>query len=494
MYYNSQFNLYVKEVYKTDDYTVVFKLKEPNSRFHDFFLDRWGACRPIPKHVWEKVEDPLKFQFNPPIGTGAYVLAEYDPAGYWFMYEKRKDWERSSVGILSGEPTPKYVKFQYFGEEINKAIAITRNEIDICDLTSESMKAVLGMSDNIRGYYGKVLWPSPEATCTTGATFNTAIFPYNIPDVRWALTLSIDIKEAAMIGFNSFLTLVPAFIVSSGPHSEWFYKDLQPWLKEFTISVEGKEFKVYDPDIPLQIAKLVKERGYKNVPEKDEEIRKLFGYGWWRYSPELAEKLLNKHGFKKDGKGNWLLPNGEPWKIQITGGTAAVSPEYKWAFVLAEQWRQFGIDANARPIEAREGMVSNGNFEIDTCWPIKEAWGSHPDLYRCFAPYYSGYVTPLGERAIGHQSRWSDKRLDGILDKFKLIAIDDPKTRELGIEAAKVVVEGMPGVSTANYQGYAGWNTYYWENYPGVENPYMYFGFTWSNFQFMLPYLKSTNR
>lgn len=493
MYYHSEFNMYVKEVYKTDDYTVVFKLKEPHSRFHDLFLDRWGACRPIPKHIWEKVEDPLKFQFNPPVGTGAYVLADYDPAGYWFIYEKREDWDRSVVGILSGEPKPKYVKFITYGEETTKAIAVIRNEMDICNLSPEATRAVLKMSDNVRGFYGKIAQPTTTSTCTTGASFNTEIFPYNIKDVRWALNLAVDVIEASMMAFDGFLALSPAFIPSSIPHNEWFYKDLQPWLKEFTISVEGEEFEVYDTDIPLKLAKLVGERGYK-IPEKEEELREIFGYGWWRYSPELAEKLLNKHGFKKDDNGMWLLPNGEPWKILVTGGTEPVSPEYEWAFALAEQWRQFGINAITQPIERRTLMIQNGDFEIDMMWPVREAWGSHADLFRSFNPYHSDFYTPLGERVIGHVSRWTDKRLDEIIDKMKLIATDDPKTRELSIEAAKVTVEGMPGISIASFPSWPMWNTYYWRNYPGVENMYVYCGFTWSTFQFLLPHLESTNR
>ncbi|MDK2893503.1 MAG: peptide/nickel transport system substrate-binding protein [Thermotoga sp.] len=52
MGYNSQMQQ-VKEIVKVDDYTVVIKLKEPNSRFHTYFLDRWGALRPLPKHIFE---------------------------------------------------------------------------------------------------------------------------------------------------------------------------------------------------------------------------------------------------------------------------------------------------------------------------------------------------------------------------------------------------------------------------------------------------------
>ena len=67
MSFGAQFQLNVDRVYKTDDYTVVFDLKQPNSRFHAIFTVRWSACFIMPKHIWEKVDDPVAFDFNDPL-------------------------------------------------------------------------------------------------------------------------------------------------------------------------------------------------------------------------------------------------------------------------------------------------------------------------------------------------------------------------------------------------------------------------------------------
>ena len=71
----------VASVTAPDPYTVVFKLRKPNSRFHANFTVRWGAAWILPKHVFEKVEDPAKFDFNKPVSLSAYVLSSYDPDG-----------------------------------------------------------------------------------------------------------------------------------------------------------------------------------------------------------------------------------------------------------------------------------------------------------------------------------------------------------------------------------------------------------------------------
>ena len=87
----------VASVDAPDPYTVVFKLKKPNSRFHANFTVRWNAIWIMPKHVFEKVEDPAKFDFNKPVSLGAYVLNSYDPDGKWYIWQLRDDWQRTTL-------------------------------------------------------------------------------------------------------------------------------------------------------------------------------------------------------------------------------------------------------------------------------------------------------------------------------------------------------------------------------------------------------------
>ena len=120
----------VASVSAPDDYTVVFELTKPNSRFHTTFLDRWGCTWIMPKHIFEKVEDPVTFEFNPFVGTGPYKLHSYDEAGFWTIWEKRADWDKSPTGIMYGEPKPKYIVIQYFANEGAKILAAHTDGFD----------------------------------------------------------------------------------------------------------------------------------------------------------------------------------------------------------------------------------------------------------------------------------------------------------------------------------------------------------------------------
>jgi len=63
----------VKDARAVDKLTVVVELKKPNSRFHLAFLERWNALRPMPKHIFEQVENIMAFKFHPPVSLGPYV-------------------------------------------------------------------------------------------------------------------------------------------------------------------------------------------------------------------------------------------------------------------------------------------------------------------------------------------------------------------------------------------------------------------------------------
>jgi len=330
--------------------------------------------------------------------------------------------------------------------------------------------------------------------CITGILFNTARPPFDNVDVRWALVLAIDIVEYMSIAVDSTGTLSPIHIPHLGPYPELYHKPMHEWLKTFTLDVgNGETFAPYDPDVPKRIAAYAKSRGYV-FPDTPEFIEKAFGLGWYKYAPDIAEKLLVKNGFsKKDGK--WFLPNGEPWKISFMCGTILTNHDARNAQAAVQQWKKFGIDASVLSIENNDGLQATGDFDISGNWPAQEPWGAGPDLYRVLDRWNSAYKKPLGERTQGIYSRWSSDTMDDIIKRLRET---DPFNTErvvaIGIEGLQEAVKNMPGVPTYGYIGFVGWDEYYWTNWPGSENAYCEPYTHWPNFKYMTPFLKPTGR
>ena len=496
MNYHVQFQE-VATVTAQDTHTVLVELGEPNSRFHAYFLDRWGSTFMMPKHVFEGVDDPIAFDHNPPLSVGPYVLHSYDPAGHWTAWEKREDWERTPTGILYGEPVPRYVVFRNAGDPTTQVMSAARQELDVAvPITMEAMKAALVMDEYAVTFYPDFPWADNFDPAITGLTFNTIRPPYDNPDVRWALTLAIDMVSYAAMAFDG-QTLASALLTPTLPlYAEHYYEPLQQWLSEFELDIGGGEtFRPYDPEVPNRLAEYAQGRGY-NVPDDPEGIRRIFGFGWWSYAPEVAERLLENNGFRRDAQRRWLRPDGSRWTITIVTGVTPGHPAYQNAFAAAQEWRKFGIDVRVNTSEASATLNQHGEFDVSTTWPAYEPWGGHVDLYRTMDNWHSSYLEPtLGEPHYGHASRWTDPRMDEIIAELRATDWnDEERIAELGREGLKLLVQEMPGIATYNYVGPEVKSAYYWTNWPTADNPYNVSLTHWPNLKYMLPFLEATGR
>ncbi len=484
---------YVKEVRKLDDYTVEIELTKPNSRFHAYLLDRWGALRPMPKHIFEKVEDPLKFNFNPPVGTGPYKLHSYDPAGYWTTWVKREDWDHSATGKLYGEPKPMYITAREFVSEEARILALMTGELDMVYLSVEGMKAVM-KAPHVRTWRREWPWNCNIDPFVPGIVFNNLKHPYNIKDVRWALALAINIEEFMSVAVDFMVPASPIHIPPVPAYKKAYFEPMYEWLVNFELDLgNGEKFKPFDPEVPRKLAEAAKKRGYP-VPEDPEKIKEIFGIGWWKYAPDVAEKLLVKHGFHKDEFGRWHLPDGTLWTIQLLGTSDSATFEHRTMLGAADQWRKFGIGVETWTPVAFQTLNLLGEFDVTTTWAANEPWGAGVDLYRTLWPFHSSQVRPIGEYVAvgpGGAARWSDPRMDDIIEQMERVDIaKEDETIALGLDALKLLVEEMPTVPIYGGVAFLAWSEMYWMNYPGAENLYPNPWHWWPNFKLTLPFLK----
>uniref|UniRef100_A0A7V4WKC5 ABC transporter substrate-binding protein n=1 Tax=Candidatus Caldatribacterium saccharofermentans TaxID=1454753 RepID=A0A7V4WKC5_9BACT len=481
----------VESVRKVDDHTVVITLKKPNPRFHRYFLDDWGALWVMPKHVFEKVENLATFTFNPPVSSGPYVLYDYDPAGYWTIWKKREDWSRTPTGMLFGEPKPEYVVFQHFDTEEAKILAMLRNELDSAIFSPQGFRAVLEKSPTARPWRKEWPWVAPTDPAPTGIIFNTMQPPFQNRNVRWALTLAIDIVEFMTIASDLMAVPIPIHVPPTPLYREIFLNPMENWLREFALDLgDGEKFAPFDPDVPRKLAEAARKAGHP-VPDNPDMLRELFGIGWWKYAPEVAEKLLLREGFRRDDKGKWLLPDGSPWKLEITTSPALEGYGPRNALAVAEQWKKFGIDVTVLYSEDVVNLVNHGQFQVSAGVVAHEQEGVTPDFYETFDCFNSARVRPIGEFMSLNPSRWSDPRIDDLINRFRLVRPDDWETMQnLSIEGLKILVEEMPTVPTFGNVVYQVWDEYFFKGWPGAENTYCQISADWPNFKYMLPFLQ----
>lgn len=491
MNWSAAFSVQVASVEAPDPYTVVFKLKKPNSRFHAIFTVRWNGAWIMPKHVFEKAADPVRYDFANPVSLGAYKLKAFDPQGKWYTWEKRDDWQRTSLARL-GEPGPKYVTYVDPGPPDKRTIAQLEHNLDIIhDNTPEGMFTLKEKSKTIESWFPGFPFAHPDPTLPA-VIFNNQDPLFQNADVRWALALLIDIKAVDMASYRGAATLSALGVPPTAIAMKDYQAPMQDWLKDFEVDTGKRKIKPYDPTIGQQIADILrKQPKFKDqIPTDPAAISTAFGYGWWKPDPQAAAELLQKAGFKKVG-GKWMTPDGQPFKIRLTveGDTRSVFT--RAGTLIAQQWAAFGIDSKALPTtNLWQVGLQPGNYQVAIAWSV-ETWGGDPDLSFFLDSWHSDFVAKKGEnQAARNWQRWANPELDKIIEEIRRVSADDPKGIELGKEYLKLVAREMPTIPLMSYNVFTSMDTTYWKGYPTIADPYTDPVPNWANSRLMMVKLK----
>ena len=258
MRWSAPFQINVASVSAPDRNTVVFKLKKPNSRFHALFTVRWNAVWMMPKHIFEKVADPLKFDFNKPVSLGAYVLHSYDPNGKWFIWQARDDWQRTTLGRY-GEPGPKYVAYVDPGpaRQARDRAAQPRARHHPRHLGRGHVHAGEAVEDLARLVQGLPLRAS-RSDAAVGDLQSCRTSMFKDKRVRWALALLIDIKAVSMASYRGAATISAIAIPPTGTHTDSYHAPMEAWLKDFELDTGKRKIKPYNPNVGKEIADMLR--------------------------------------------------------------------------------------------------------------------------------------------------------------------------------------------------------------------------------------------
>ena len=335
----------VAEVSTPDRDTVVFKLKKPNSRFHALFTVRWNAMWMMPKHVFEKQAEPVKFAFNPPVTLGAYTLQSYDPNGKWFIWQRRDDWQRTTLGRW-GKPGPHYVAYIDPGPPDKRVIAQLNHQLDIIhDTSPEGMFTLAKQAKNSHGWFKGFPYAHPDPTLPA-VIFNDQLDMFKSRDVRWALALLIDIKAVSMASYRGAATISAIGVPPTGALSGGLSQEAGSLAAR--LRARHRQAARSSRMIPMparQIAAMLRPSMGDQIPTDPEVIAASFGRGWWKPNPQAAAELLEKAGYSKRGN-QWYTPDGKPFTIHITVEGEARPVMTRAGSMIAQEWRQFGIDAS----------------------------------------------------------------------------------------------------------------------------------------------------
>lgn len=478
------FEVNIDHMEQPDKYTVIFYLKNPNSRFHATFTVRWGGLYMIPKHIWEQVDDPVAFTFNPPVSLGPYKLRDFDPNGQWYLWERREDWQRTSLA-RHGDIAVKYAMYVAPGPSDLRVIAQMSHELDVIhDITPEGRITLARQNPTSVGWFPSFPWAHPDPTLPA-VIYNNEKPGLDKWQVRWALTLAIDIVQVALASYRGAATISAIHVPPTGMYPQYYHEPLEPWLNDFTLTIGGEEYKPYDPTAAQRIADEARKSLGDLVPTDPDIIKKYIGAGWWKHDLAAAEQLMLDAGMQKiDGR--WALPDGTPFRVPLMSMNPESNPVMnRAAAMIVENWDAFGIETSLDSQANPWPIMGAGEYTANLAWTI-ETWGGHPDLFFFLGSWHSRVYRPSGETSVGTNSmRWKHPELDRIIEEIEKIHFDDPRGIELGQEFCKLAVQEMPITPLMAYNVFTTMDTYYFEGYPSIDDPYTNPVPNWGNSKYM---------
>ena len=486
---------YVKSYEAIDKYTFEVETVNPAYDFHTVMgVYTWASpFIPVPKHIFEKEADVSAFRNTYPVTLGPYVVKEYDPNGFWQLWERREDWERSAWGWM-GEPKAKYVLYKDFGPEETRVLAFVQNQYDVDTFMSpDSIKGAQQRNDEVTTFSAKMPYHNMDDACGYGVLMNQQKAPLDQAEVRWALALALDIKDVGINALSGEFKASPLPMVDTQILRPIYFEPLVPFLNELTLA-DG--YKPFEPSFAADLAAKLQEMGISadQLPEGEEALSEAFGIGWWKYDPAEAENLLNSVGITKNADGIYTLPDGTVWELELVIPGDWNKVMQRVGFSIADSWRKAGIQVNARQVDNAEfGNVQNTNALLTTMlnWTNCIFTPNYLNSWHSIRPE-NLMAADASELIVGNMWRWDNETAFELLAESRAMDQSDPKFRENGRAVLQEFVKDMAYINIMNIPTTIPTNEHYRTNFPKQDNYYAVPYSWWSSAKEMVVNIEPT--
>ncbi|MCB0182709.1 MAG: ABC transporter substrate-binding protein [Caldilineaceae bacterium] len=425
----AQMQEWVEDVEVIDDATFKIVLTKPNPRWLFSFLAENSEINLaiLPKHIWEG-QDPETFsnfdlEQGWPVGTGPYRLVAASESQQ--VFDRRDDWWAAKSGFAELPEIERFIRIPG-GDAASAARLFAQGEVDFGGpLGKGDFEAARERNPDLMAWHNEgPSWGTADA-CVYILGLNTAVEPFNNPDVRWAINHAIDRNQLVTLAYEN--STVPMVMPLSSFGGVLAYQDkIQDLLDQYQVD---------DPDLAK------------------------------------TEELMTGAGFTKDGEGFWVDGSGNRvvMTISTTGGRRPMGPP------LAQQLRDAGFDAIAKHDET--GQIVNGIRDgSEHAW-IEPHCGAAQEPFPTFSHFHSKFSAPIGQ-TTGYRwanSRYENPEYDAILDAMEAMSpsVDDPEYVELWHQAADIWLRDLPEIVLAEERHVWTFNAKCWTGWPNEDDPYI---------------------
>ena len=327
---------------KTGARRVKFTFTEKGNRELPLIV---GELPILPKHYWEG-RDFEKTTLEPPLGSGPYRVADFEPARY-IVVERVEDYWGRDLAVNRGQKNFDRIRYEYFRDDTVIRQALKSGEVDFREENQAKAWALDYDVPPVRdGWLKKIEVPHRRPTGMQAFVMNTRRPLFQDRLLRRALAYAFDFEWTNRNLFFSQYTRTESYFSNSELAA--------------TGLPEGEELEI-----------LEKYRG--RVPEEvfttPYDAPATDGSGWPRDNLKRAFELLAEAG--------WVVEDmdlvNQDTKQQMRFEILLVSPAFERIVLpFVRNLKRLGIDARARVVDQSQYINRLRSFDFDM---IVGGWG-----------------------------------------------------------------------------------------------------------------------
>ena len=325
----------VKDVVKTGPRTVRFNFKPGENRELPLIL---GQLTILPKHFWQN-RDFTKTTLEPPLGSGPYKIASFEP-GRSITYERVRNWWGENLPVNRGQYNFDVIRYDYYRDSTVALLAFNAGEYDYRAENSSKAWATAYKTPNVEnGFIQKVEIKHNRSSGMQAFVFNTRREIFKDKRVRQALGYAFDFEWSNKNLFYGQYARTRSYFDNSELAA--------------TGMPEGDELKLLEP-YRGRIPDEVFSQEY-NPPKAD-------GSGNIRRNLRKAIKLLNDAGWVVKGQRRVHEKTGKALEFEVL----LVSPLFERIVLpFAKNLEKLGVKLNVRTVDPSQYRRRLDTFDFD---------------------------------------------------------------------------------------------------------------------------------
>jgi peptide/nickel transport system substrate-binding protein len=387
------------------DQTVRVHFKEPFVPAL-FFI---GESPIVAEHTWKNVKDPITFRDENPVGTGPFTQVRMFKTQVYELGRNPHYWQ-------PGKPKIDAVRVPAFPGNEQASLALLRGELDWAALFIPAIDRIF--VDKDRAHHG---YQFAKVEGTVMLYPNHLRAPYGDVRVRKAISQAIDRKLIVRIAMQGYTDPAPPTGLT----------DLYARYKDQALIDEIGDFN--------------------------------------RHDAARAESLLDEAGLRRGPGGLRTLPDGSPWKVDIT----CVAGWSDWIIagqIIAKNLRAIGVDATLRTYDfgAYFQRLQTGDYDLGISWSTTGG----PSLYTYYHRQMSTEtVKPLGQAAEYNWQRFGSTDADALL--AALAKTSDPEEEgKLARKLERIFLQNAPALPLFPGPAWGEYVSTRFTGFPTQANPF----------------------